>query len=262
VRRRYFDLAVLTDFDGTIADIVTDPMSAKPQAQAISALVEISKVAGLVGVVSGRPLDFLRSQLPGSLFFAALVVGSYGEEVSLPGTSELETVQRSSATHMVSTTARLREAFDYARSKVTPEIIELEEKPFSFTIHYRREPQMRESVELLSQEIVSKFSLTAMDAKMAKEFFFGQKPSKGSAIERFTKEFGYIVYMGDDTSDLEVFEYLKGARQFGHCSLSVAVASSESPQRLVEAADFFVSSPREAGRWLHTLSVAVTRNCI
>jgi trehalose 6-phosphate phosphatase len=57
------------------------------------------------------------------------------------------------------------------------------------------------------------------------------------------------LYAGDDTTDLDAFRGLDG------CELAVriAVASTESPPGLREAADIVVSSPPELVEILHAL---------
>src|SRR5438128_1796911 len=55
--------AILTDFDGTLAPIVDDPLAARPLPGAVDVLHRLAERFGVVGVVSGRPLDFLVGHL-------------------------------------------------------------------------------------------------------------------------------------------------------------------------------------------------------
>src|SRR5258706_15809839 len=74
--------AVITDYDGTLAPIVDDPGAAAPFPGAVEALRALATRYGLVGVVSGRPLEFLASQLgEGDLWLCGL----YGLESSWRG---------------------------------------------------------------------------------------------------------------------------------------------------------------------------------
>jgi trehalose 6-phosphate phosphatase len=74
--------AVVTDFDGTLAPIVDDPARARALPAAVSALRDLAGRFGLVGVVSGRPVDFLRAQLP---IDGLTLVGQYGLERLVDG---------------------------------------------------------------------------------------------------------------------------------------------------------------------------------
>src|ERR1700680_3870572 len=69
--------AVVTDFDGTIAPIVDDPARSRPLADALTAFRALVGSLAVVGVVSGRPVDFLRAHVPVD---GLALVGQYGLE--------------------------------------------------------------------------------------------------------------------------------------------------------------------------------------
>ncbi|HKY77361.1 MAG TPA: trehalose-phosphatase, partial [Acidimicrobiia bacterium] len=56
--------AVIVDFDGTLAPIVDDPPAATALPEAAATLDRLASCFGRVAVVSGRPVAFLRDQLP------------------------------------------------------------------------------------------------------------------------------------------------------------------------------------------------------
>nr|MDQ3383665.1 trehalose-phosphatase [Actinomycetota bacterium] len=77
------------DFDGTLAPLVDEPMSARALPGALDLLVELASLPGVsVAVVSGRDLATLDrlTQLVGSV----VLVGSHGAESSRTGGAELD----------------------------------------------------------------------------------------------------------------------------------------------------------------------------
>ena len=74
--------ALVTDFDGTLAPIVDDPTRARPVPTAVRALEALARSLAVVGVVSGRPVEFLRAPLPAD---GLALVGQYGLERLVDG---------------------------------------------------------------------------------------------------------------------------------------------------------------------------------
>ncbi len=254
---RWKDLAVLTDFDGTMAEIVADPKDARPVKEAVEGLRRLTSYVGLVGIISGRPLEFLSQYLPDDLFKAALVAGSYGEQIVLPGSAEMM-VSPSVTNERISDAPALKEGFCWVKEHLSLDGVEIEDKPCSFTIHYRKAPERRSAIEEIRDKLVEKFGLISLEAKQAVEFFEGERPSKILPIRSFTRGYSFIVYLGDDISDIEVFEYLDQSQDQRIASLKVAVTSNEAPSNLIEFADLVLESPKRAGRWLKNFSEVIS----
>src|SRR4029077_7643345 len=74
--------AIFVDYDGSLAPIVDLPGDAVALPAAIEALHGLTGLLGRVGIVSGRPLDFLVRQvdMPG-----LVLAGLYGMEVRVNG---------------------------------------------------------------------------------------------------------------------------------------------------------------------------------
>jgi trehalose 6-phosphate phosphatase len=74
---------------------------------------------------------------------------------------------------------------------------------------------------------------------------------KGTAVRALLAERGLrrALYAGDDTTDLDAFRGLDGLE----VAVRVAVASTEGPAELREAADVVVASPHELLELLKTL---------
>lgn len=229
---------VLTDFDGTLSEIVGDPSAARFLPEALEALSALVHHVGAVGVISGRPLAFLLAQLPPSLAQALRIAGSYGAEIEGEGHQQKFVRQQA-----------LIDAERFAKANL-PAGVELESKPHSFTLHFRHAPENSAEVERLARELEDLFDLRAMSARAAVEMFVHPVPSKGSIVAAWGESFLGICYIGDDVSDLEAFSILDKMEAEGHRVLRVAVASAEGPEELAERADVILSNPREAARWL------------
>ena len=70
-------VGVFSDFDGTLAPIVDDPATSAPLPGAVDGLAHLAGRVGRVGVLSGRPLEFLEQFFADGVFLAGL----YGLEV-------------------------------------------------------------------------------------------------------------------------------------------------------------------------------------
>jgi trehalose 6-phosphate phosphatase len=77
------DTAIVTDFDGTLAPIVDDPGEARAVDGAADVMAQLADRFGVVAVVSGRPVSFLRQHLvPRAGAHPTQLVGLYGLEWS------------------------------------------------------------------------------------------------------------------------------------------------------------------------------------
>src|SRR5580704_17574655 len=74
--------ALLLDFDGSLAPIVVDPAMAAAPAETLAVLDVLVERLLMVGVVSGRPLDFLIRAVP---IDGVELVGQYGLERRVDG---------------------------------------------------------------------------------------------------------------------------------------------------------------------------------
>src|SRR5438132_11732924 len=70
---------VFCDFDGTLSAVVDRPEDAQPVAGAVGVMEVLAKRVAMVGVISGRSLDDLRSRFAPR---GVLLAGSYGRERS------------------------------------------------------------------------------------------------------------------------------------------------------------------------------------
>src|SRR5438270_10788985 len=79
--------ALLLDFDGSLAPIVVHPDTAAAPPETLAVLELLAERLLLVGIVSGRPLDFLARAVP---LVGVELVGQYGLERRVAGETVIE----------------------------------------------------------------------------------------------------------------------------------------------------------------------------
>lgn len=223
--------AVVLDFDGTLSPIVDVAAEARPVDGAVELLDRLAGRLGLVAVMSGRPVDFLRPLLPPSVVLSGL----YGLEVvrdgvrsDLPGAGAWREV-----------------VADVARISVDrgPQGMVVEPKGLSLTLHYRTRPDVAPAVVAWAETQAARSGLVARPAKMSVELHPPIAADKGTALEALTAGLAAVCYAGDDQGDLPAFDALDRLAAAGVHTLRVAVVSPEAPPELVERADLLVDDP-------------------
>jgi trehalose 6-phosphate phosphatase len=213
--------ALLLDVDGVLAPIVPRPEDASVPDDTRRELRRLHERYALVACVSGRAGDDARRivGVPELTY-----VGNHGLELE-PGAEAWA--------------ARLH---DFLGTIDWPE---LEDKRLTAALHFRR----------FADEAVARAQLDAIAADARSAGFvarYGRKvlelvppldANKGTAIRRLLGQHGLrrALYAGDDTTDLDAFAALAQL----DLAVRVAVASTEGPSALVEAADVVVAGPAE-----------------
>jgi trehalose 6-phosphate phosphatase len=223
--------AVMLDFDGTLSPIVDVAAEARPVDGAVELLDHLAGRLGLVAVMSGRPVDFLRPLLPPSVVLSGL----YGLEVvrdgvrrDLPGAGAWREV--------VADVARIS-------ADRGPEGMVVEPKGLSLTLHYRTRPDVAPAVQAWAEAQAARSGLVARPAKMSVELHPPIAADKGTALEALTAGLSAVCYAGDDRGDLPAFDALDRLAAAGVHTLRVAVASPEVPPELADRADLLVDDP-------------------
>jgi len=247
--------AVVSDFDGTLAPIVDHPDDARPLPGVGALLAQLAGRFGVVAVVSGRPVDFLRHHLSaeGPAHPAPQFVGLYGLERS---TADGRTVPDPAATEwravIDGATARLRAG--------APDGTFIEPKGLTVTVHWRTALEAESWASAAVQDEVRRTGLEAHGGRRSLELRPPLAIDKGSVLEGLTEGCSAACYFGDDLGDLPAFAALADvARRRGIVTVAVAVADAESPFEVLEAADVVVQGPEEAFTVLHWLAEAPKR---
>lgn len=234
--------AVLTDFDGTLAEIRLDPQAVVPLAGAIDALGALGERFQHVAVISGRPVAFLVSVLPPAIHLSGL----YGlEEVRNGGRIGHHEAER--------WRSAVGEAVARAR-RDGPAGMEVEAKGLSATLHYRGVPEIRPEVERFAALLGAETGLIARSARFSVELHPPIEMDKGTVVRSLAAGAKRVCYLGDDVGDLPAFSALAQLRQSGVDTLSIAAGSPELAPEVRDAADATVDGPAGAVEFLHRLA--------
>lgn len=224
-RERLADAAVLLDFDGSLAPIVSRPEDARPLPDVPDVLRELIPRVKLVAIVTGRPSSTIRALL--GPIEGLRIAGLYGfEGAPALGADVLGDV---------------RDALGGRAG------VQVETKGPSVAVHYRNAPDPDGAAEALRARlspIASRHGLRLLDGKRVWELAPAGAGGKGEAVDAIVAEIepSAVLYAGDDIADLEAFAALD--RVAGSVLVrKVAVLGDEAPVALREAADVIVEGP-------------------
>lgn len=257
LRRDPGHAVVLTDFDGTLSPLVDDPAAAVPAPGAVDALVSLAGRYALVGVVSGRPLSFLRSRLdvdqdlrgrpPGPGLWLS---GLYGLETFEDGEATEAEAARPWRSVVESVTDRAAERFGAA----------VEGKGLSLTLHFRTEPDLEPMLRSWAEQAAEETGLILRPAKASFELHPPVEADKGSVVEAAAgraeqrhRPLRALCFLGDDRGDLPAFDALDRLAGRGLATVRVAVATTGTPDDLLDRADLVVDGPAGAVDLLRSL---------
>jgi trehalose 6-phosphate phosphatase len=227
--------AILLDFDGTLAPIVTRPEDAGPAPGARERIAGLVGRFRLVAVISGRPVADLERFLGVD---GVRYEGLYG----LPATAP--------------TAEPIRGAVE-AIAKGVPGAW-IEPKGVTMAVHYRQADDPARARDALAtglEAIASQAGYDLLEGKMVFELAPAGESRKGGAVERLVAETGVtaVLYAGDDLPDLEAFAALDRLAESGLLAVKVAVGGAETPDALRADADLVVESPAGLVEVLGTL---------
>ena len=240
--------AVIMDFDGTLAPIVDDPPAAAPLPEAIATLSRLARYFGRVAVVSGRPVSFLREQLPVE---GLVLFGQYGVE-------RLEGTEVTTAPAAAVWTDAVRQAADKAETEL-PDLFVERKGDVAVGLHWRRRPDLEAEATELGRRLAADFGLRLEPGRQTLELRPPLDVDKGTAVEELARAAVAALFMGDDRGDLAAFDTLTRLVDEGRLThaVRVAVRSSEAPAELFDRADFVVDGPSGALQLLDDLVALV-----
>lgn len=206
-------IAILLDFDGTLAPIVPLPDDARLTADARAVVQALSRAPGAyVAVVSGRGLADVRDRVG---IEGIAYAGNHGMEIEGPGIHRL---------HPAAAAARPLLEVVIERSASALSRIEgaaLEDKGLTLTVHYRRvaRPLVEAVRDVVDRAVAGLEGLRVTEGKEVLEVRPRVDWHKGRAVEFLLRQFeggpaAPVIYIGDDTTDEDAFEAV-GARRGG-----------------------------------------------
>jgi trehalose 6-phosphate phosphatase len=225
--------AILLDVDGTLLDFAPTPLEVVIPPELTEALANLrERTGGALAFVSGRTLAEL------DLFFAPLkltAIAGHGAELRLND----GTVRR--AKHLLDPelTRRLASIAD-GKSGIV-----LEDKGYSFAIHYRQAPEHGHAVREEVNAVCAAFPDAAIEILPGKSVVEVKQPSfnKGTAVRELMRHAPFAtrkpIFIGDDVTDEAAFEVLP---EFGGIGFSVG--------REMQGLAGVFEAPRDVRRWI------------
>ncbi|HVM29186.1 MAG TPA: trehalose-phosphatase [Candidatus Limnocylindrales bacterium] len=250
-------LLVVTDFDGTLSNIVQDPWGASILPLGRRALRRLAGTHGVhVSVLSGRTAaDVARRVRVGNVHY----LGNHGiERGYLPRGTRAEQLVVSSVDEEAHEAGHLAEEMAAALpGLVADDWLVVERKPPAVAFHFRQAPDTAEAGRRVRE------AADSLDPEGVLERFPGRRVlelrpfgavAKGDALRSLLVELRprAALILGDDVSDALAFAELRQAREAGTLDgLAVAIlARAEVPPEVAETADFVLPSPAHAARYL------------
>lgn len=219
------EVILVTDFDGTLADIVPDPSMTVARPEALTALGElVHHLADVIVLSSRAPADLEKLvPVPG-----VRLIGDSG--LALPRKALKEALNRFNA-EATSVLAGIPGAW-------------LEVKPASSAIHFRNTEMSGQEMLALVTPLVERSRLAAALGRKVIEVH-APNAGKGSALAALlpAEDPAGVVCFGDDENDRSLFEYVSSLTIPHMC---VGVWSPEAPSDLFERCDLVVHGPSGA----------------
>jgi trehalose 6-phosphate phosphatase len=232
------DVILVTDFDGTLAPIASDPGDARILPASLAALERLSVLLRRVAVLSSRPTADLAELVP-------------LQGIDLIGDSGVMDITPDERSRLDGFNVRAAHALGGFPG------VWLEIKPGGTAVHHRKaQIDPAEILRLLGPALEST-QLHAQPGRRVIEVMPRDGP-KGAALAKLVERSQPegIVCLGDDENDRPMFDYLG---RIGRPHLTVGVASDEARPDLFAGCDLVVSGPKEASRFLELVAEWATR---
>jgi trehalose 6-phosphate phosphatase len=241
LRERPDRAGVFSDFDGTLAPIVDDPIQARPLPGAAALLRSLAARYARVGVISGRPVTFLRQALDSE---GLLLYGLYGLERQRGGDVVVDPDVEAWRPVVAEAAARAERADTAAI---------VERKGLSVVLHFRTAPARASGARRWVEEEAARTGLAVLESRKAFELRPPVPADKGTALVDAAAGLAAVCFLGDDAGDLAAFDALDELAGAGVDSLRIAVRSEEMPEDLRRRADMVVDGPEGARDLLEAL---------
>lgn len=209
----------------------------------------LSRRIGLVAVVTGRPVEYVRRHVPDA---GVAVVGQYGLERDRDGTVEPDP---RAAAYAPAVAAAAAEA-----GRRWPALAVERKGRVACTVHWRTAPGLAPTDADLA-DLAAAHGLERFPGRLACELRPPLPVDKGTAVAGLLAgtDLTAAAFVGDDHGDLAAFAALTqwATAGPGRAALRVAVASEESPAALLDAADLVVAGPAAVAGLLGALVAEV-----
>ncbi len=242
-------LGLISDFDGTLSPIVSQPDRASITPHKRELLATIAAYLPLVALVSGRGVADLhrRLEVPNLVY-----VGNHGLERWTAG----EVIAAPEA-------APYRAALEAVQADLTlPEGMDWEDKGATLAIHYRNAQADAAAFWPQVEAAAQAQGLRAGQGRMIFEIKPPVDIDKGTTLRRLVDEYKLtgIIFMGDDVTDVDAMRAARALREAGTCAtLNLGVRSAEMPDAVRDHSDLFLSDTDDVEDFLDWLLDAISR---
>lgn len=244
-------IGLLSDADGTLSEISERPEEAEVSTEIADLLGRLNEICRLVAIISGR-----RAADAASLVGREdlLYIGNHGLE-------RLEHGRLSTEGEAAPDVAAAKAAI--LSSLPSAEGLLVEDKHSVIAIHFRLcgDDEAILAVKRLAERVAADNGLRTQSGRCVIEVR-PEGANKGDTIIQLAKEYELrqVIYLGDDYTDMDAFQALRTERAGGGLSsISIGVATDESPPGLKEAADYWVSSVGEVREFLEWFLIRALR---
>lgn len=185
------------DFDGTLAPIVPQPQDARLTDEVKDYLTRLND-SSTIAVITGRRVDDVKALLG---FSPKYLIGNHGIE-GMHSEAELSELR-----HIIS---EIKESIlRTSQAQMSVLGIQLEDKIYTLTLHYRNSPNELEARNFLENTLKNLPQVSVAPGKMVFNIVPISGLTKGQAFQRIMMKedatFGF--YIGDDVTDETVFAY-------------------------------------------------------
>ena len=243
---------LLTDLDGTLSPIVSDPAAARLVPGVPEALAVLAERLAVVAAITGRGVLDARRMLEGA---PVLVAGNHGTEWLRPEAGEAEPSPGA---------ARVREALEEALARIPAlEGVILEDKGLSASLHVRGAPDPAAALDRLRAALGTPAGIDIREGRMVLELRPPALGDKGTAARAIIDRHRLrgVVVLGDDVTDFDMLAGVGRLRADGeiHAALIGVEAGDETPPGLAEVVDVSLESPSAAALLLNELARTLSR---
>jgi trehalose-phosphatase len=233
-------IAVLSDFDGSLAKIQRQPGSVRLPKPTRAVLAELARHDVMVGIISGRSLADVRKRvgLQGICY-----VGCQGYSIQDARGHRITLANRNERRLLAAATQQLKEKL------AGLEGVRVEVKEASLAVHYREASRTiaARAKQIVADTVEENRGLRLTGGKKVWEIFPGSGVDKWTAARFLLSREGHmeslLIYAGDDVGDEPVFAHMSG--------ISILVG-----KRRATAARYSLESPVELRRFLERVLAA------
>src|SRR4051794_17978905 len=201
-------------------------------------LEDLASRYAVVGVISGRPVNYLVEHLGTKLRLAGL----YGLESMVHG-------ERVSAEGADAWRTHVQHAVESATKRFGTLV---EHKGLSMTVHFRTRPELEKEIAAWAEREQKHSGLELRAAKASIELHPPVRFDKGTVVETAVGSLDHACFLGDDVGDLAAFDALDRLHARGVHTVKIGVRTAEAPPILLERADVVVEGPLGALALLQT----------